>query len=151
MARATTAHKILVIANQAVKHDALDAAMIAHDDVNVLVVAPALNTRIRHWTSDEDRARRDAATRLQASVATLNNASIPVRGWVGDADPMYAIADALVFFDAEELLISTPPEHRCNWLARDLVHRVGDRFKLPVTQTVVKEPATTSNAWRLAA
>jgi hypothetical protein len=144
MARAITARKILLIANETINDEALNEAMIAHHDVEVLVVAPALNTRIRHWTSDEDRARREAAARLQASVATLDDASVPVHGWVGDADPMCAIADALVFFDADELLISTPPEDRSNWLAQDLVNRVGERFELPVSQIVVNEGATSS-------
>ncbi len=140
MARAASARRILVIANEPIEDDALDDAMIAQADaVEVLVVAPALNTRIRHWTSDEDRARREAAARLLACVATLDDADVPVHGWVGDADPICAIADALVFFEADELLIATPPRERSNWLAHDLVKRAGERFALPVTQLVANQ------------
>ncbi len=36
---------------------ALGIAPIEAPRGNVLVVAPALNSRLRHWTSDEDTAR----------------------------------------------------------------------------------------------
>lgn len=139
MTTTTTARKILLIANEIVDDAALDDAILTYGDVEVVVVAPALNTRFRHWTSDEDRARRQAAARLQACVATLDTTSSRVRGWVGDADPICAIADALVFFEADELVVATAPEHRSNWLAQDVVARAGTRFELPVTEIVVEE------------
>ena len=46
-------------------------------------------------------------------------------GWVGDADPLHAIADALAVFPADELLVVTPAERRAHWLARDLARRAG--------------------------
>jgi GNAT superfamily N-acetyltransferase len=135
------AHRVLVVANETIDGDALQDLIIAERDIEVHVVAPALNTRLRHWTSDEDRARREAGGRLAACVDTLDNAGIRVDGRVGDADPMRAIADALVCFDADELLIATHPEHRSNWLARDLVSRACDRFALPVAHIVVDHVA----------
>ena len=62
-----------------------------------------------------------------------------VDGWVGDADPLQAIADALVVFGADELLIATHPEERSNWLAHDLVGRACARFSLPVVHLVVED------------
>ncbi|MEA2183906.1 MAG: hypothetical protein QOF69_3091 [Solirubrobacteraceae bacterium] len=136
----TAMHRVLVVANETVDGDALHD-LIAARDIEVHVVAPALNTRLRHWTSDEDRALREAGGRLAACVDTLDNAGIPVKGRVGDADPMRAIADALVCFEADELLIATQPEHRSNWLARNLVSRACDRFALPVVHIVVDHVA----------
>jgi hypothetical protein len=51
---------VLVIANETVEGEALHEAIhaSARDEVSeVLVIAPALNSRVRHWASDEDDAR----------------------------------------------------------------------------------------------
>jgi hypothetical protein len=137
--KGTATRKVLVVANETIEGEALHDVIVAQSDVEILVIAPALNTRIRHWTSDEDRARSQAADRLAACVTALEEAGTNVRGQVGDADPMRAIADALVLFDADELLIATHPEHRSNWLAHDLVSRACARFDLPVAHIVVDE------------
>ena len=100
-------------------------------------MAPALNSRIRHWVSDEDDARHAAQERLERSLDRLERAGIRAEGWVGDADPMLAIEDALGAYDADELVIATHPEPRSNWLARNLVARARDAFGLPVTHVVV--------------
>ena len=63
-------------------------------------------------------------------------------GWVGDADPLHAIADALAVFPADELLVVTPAEHRAHWLARDLARRAAEAFALPVVHVALDEPAT---------
>jgi GNAT superfamily N-acetyltransferase len=133
--------RVLIVANETIPEDELHDLLVPERDIEVRVVAPALNTRIRHWTSDENRARRQAGVRLAACVDTLDNAGVRVKGRVGDADPMRAIADALVCFQADELLIATHPEHRSNWLARDLVSRACTRFALPVTHVVVEHVA----------
>jgi hypothetical protein len=46
---------------------ALDAAPVEVADAEVLVIAPARNSWLRHWLSDEDGARR----RAQALVAAV--------------------------------------------------------------------------------
>jgi GABA permease len=135
-----TNHHILVVANETVEGTALVDAVrdmaISHD-AEVLVVAPALNTRLRHWMSDSDRAHHAAAQRLAGCVARLRDAGVRVTGHVGDADPMRAIEDATRLFPADEIVIGTHPEHRSNWLARDLVGRACARFDVPVLHVVV--------------
>ena len=42
---------------------------------HVLVVAPALNSRLRHWMSDDGEARRAAEERLEATVDGLERAA----------------------------------------------------------------------------
>ena len=76
----------------------------------VLVVAPAFNSRLRHWLSDEDPARRLAAERLAATVERLSRIGVQAEGRVGDADPMLAISDALRMFPADEIVFAG--EHR---------------------------------------
>jgi hypothetical protein len=134
--------RILVISNETVTGTVLHQAIRfrAHNvDGEVLVVAPALNSRLRHWMSDVDvdAARRAAEDRLHTCLKRLNAAGISARGEIGDGDPMQAIADALSTFAADEILIATHPEERSHWLAHDLVDRARLRFDQPVLHIVV--------------
>src|SRR3954464_13141924 len=131
--------RILAIANETVEGDAFHDLILAHAGdlpTDVLVVAPALNSRLRHWMSDEDGARNAAEERLARSVERLDADGIPVYGWVGDADPLEA-ADALAVFPADQLIIATHPQRRSNWLARDVVRRARKRFELPTAHVAV--------------
>ena len=58
-------------------------------------------------------------------------------GEIGDDDPLQAIDDALRTFAPDELIISTHPEGRSNWLERGVVEHARERFALPVTHVVV--------------
>jgi nucleotide-binding universal stress UspA family protein len=111
---------------------ALDAASpLDIGDAEVLVVAPALNSRLRHWLSDDDGARRQAEERAAACVDRPERAGVHAKGRVGDADPLQAIADALPTFAADEIVIAAHPE-RLNGLADALADRARKRFALPV-------------------
>jgi len=90
--------RILLIANETVDSDELYDALRARS-AHVVVVVPALNSRLRHWISDEDGARRAAAIRLGRFLERFARAGIHADGWVGDADPLLAIGDGLHFFD----------------------------------------------------
>ena len=103
----------------------------------VQVVSPALNSPVRHWASDEDDARAGARDRLAASLERLNADGINARGEVGDSDPVQAIEDALRTFGADEIIISTHPEGRSNWLERGVVSGARERFAVPITHVVV--------------
>ena len=109
---------------------ALDAVMSADvSEGEVLVVAPALNSRVRRWLSDEDEARRHAQQRAAAIVDLLARGGVQVEGRVGDADPLLAIADSLATFPADEIVIAGRPERSRELDA--LLARVRDRFALP--------------------
>lgn len=111
----------------------LDAVIPTHlPGTKVLVVAPALNSWLRHWLSDEDPARRRAARRLAAVVGQLRRTVVDVEGRVGDADPLQAIADALTTFPADEILVSARPERSIEQVDA-LVSRVRERFALPIS------------------
>lgn len=129
---------ILVIANRTCECPALheDIAARAAPGADVLVVAPALNSRVRHWVSDSDGAVRAAHERLATAVGELHSRGVNARGEVGDAEPLHAIEDALVGFDAEEILLSTHPPGRSHWLEKGLVERAQERFEQPVTHLV---------------
>jgi nucleotide-binding universal stress UspA family protein len=101
-------------------------------DADVLVVAPALNSRLRHWMSDEDDARRRAEDRVAAFVERLERSGIHAQGRVGDADPLLAIADALSTFPADEIVIAAGDT---NGLVDKLAARARKRFALPTSRT----------------
>jgi uncharacterized membrane protein len=132
--------RVLVVANETVAGRALRGEVLHRTsgiDADVLVVCPALNSRIRHWTSDEDRAREQAHERLERSLTALSEAGVEARGAVGDDDPMQAIEDALRTFGADEIIISTHPPGRSNWLEKEVITRARERFDLPITHVVV--------------
>jgi hypothetical protein len=138
--RAGDHKKILVVANETVAGRALRGEIVHRTEgteAEVFVVCPALNSRIRHWTSDEDRARAEAQDRLHTSLAALAEGGVEARGEVGDDDPMQAIEDALRTFGADEIIISTHPPGRSNWLEREVIVRARERFDLPITHVVV--------------
>jgi GABA permease len=139
--RPRSAHpqRILVVANETLAGPTLmeEVRGRLHNETQVLVVCPALNSRLRHWTSDEDSARTLAHGRLEESLARLSAAGVEARGCVGDADPLQAVADALREFDADEIVVSTHPPDRSHWLERNITERVRRLFAIPVTHVVV--------------
>ncbi len=129
--------RVLLVANEPVESAALGAVIGPRGDeapAEALVIAPALNSRLRHWLSDEDEARRRASLRLATSLERLSALGIEADGAVGDADPVQAIADALHAFDANEIVIAMHSKGRSHWLTHDLVGRARRRFDQPVTQ-----------------
>jgi hypothetical protein len=130
---------ILVIANRTCPCPALadDVARRASDPpTEVLVVAPALNSRLRYWVSDIDDAVVRAHDRVEVAVGELRARGVSARGQVGDSDPMLAIADALAKFPATEILIATHPAGQSNWLERGLIENARARFDIPITHLV---------------
>jgi hypothetical protein len=108
-------------------------------NAEVMIVAPALaRTRLEHWlTSDLERRRADALVRLDASVSAFTAAGITAHGALGDADPLQALDDAIRTFAPDEVIISTHPPQRSNWLERQIVSRARGRYDLPITHVVV--------------
>jgi GABA permease len=141
--------RVLVIANETVGGPELLAELKRHArgrTTEVLVVTPALNSPLKHWVSDEDGARAAAAERLEASLETMRADGMTARGEVGDSDPVQAIADALRTFAPDEIVISTHPEGRSNWLERGVVDTARERFDVPLTHVVVDLDAERAEA-----
>ena len=131
--------RILVIANRTCPCPTLadEIERRAHEDpTDVLVVAPALNSRLRHWVSDVDGAVARAHERVDLAVGELRARGIRARGEVGDANPVVAIDDALATFPAEAMIIVTYPPGESNWLERGLVEKAGARYDVPITHLV---------------
>jgi GABA permease len=132
--------RILVVANETVGGGEL-LELLGRKAKGVreemLLVCPALNSRVRTWTSDEDGARAAAQARLEASLARLSDAGVTARGEIGDGDPLQALEDALREFPADEIVVSTHPPGRSHWLEQGVVEQARHRFDVPVTHVVV--------------
>ena len=133
-------HRILVVANETVGGPELLSEIrtrSAGRTTRVLVVCPALNSPLKHWVSDEDEARANAQQRLDTSLASMRAVGLHATGEIGDDDPIQAIEDAMRMFQPDELIISTHPPGRSNWLERGVIERARERFALPLTHVVV--------------
>jgi len=119
-----SAHARRVLVVTAGETDGLPEALherVARTRAEVLVVAPATNSPLRHWLSDVDSARRKAEERVCRCVEHLRLSGFDAEGMVGDADPAQAIQDALALFDADVLVVDG-----------NLADRARRRFGLPI-------------------
>jgi GABA permease len=132
--------RVLVVANETVEGEELlstISTLALTQKTQFQVVCPALNSRLKTYTSDEDPAREAAQQRLDETLARLASVGIDAHGEVGDGDPLVAIDDAVRTFGPNEIVISTHPPGRSNWLERGVVDSVRSRYDVPVTHVVV--------------
>jgi hypothetical protein len=121
--RHPTKRRILVVANESAEGSVLLEAireLVRTSEAEVLVVAPERNSRLGHWTLNDDKAFGATEARLRRCLELLDRSGIEANGVVGDADPLRAIADALHGFPADELVLATRAETRSHWLGRRL-------------------------------
>ncbi len=143
-------HRVLVVANQTVGGrallDELRNRLAGESSSEILVVTPPLaGSAAEHWSSDIDEGIAQARERLEASVATMRQAGLNVRGQLGDHhDPNQAIEDALREFAADEVVISTHTPERSRWLESGVVEKARRELPQPVTHVVVDLEAEAS-------
>jgi len=77
-----------------------------------------------------------AQVRLDLALEVVRSMDIRAIGEVGDPDPFSATLDAAREYQPQEIIISTYPEARSGWMRRDLVDRVRDATRLPVTHVI---------------
>jgi len=132
--------KILALVSEPISADALRSAVgqDAADDAEVLVVAPALNSRKRFFLADPDPAIERADAVQQETVERLDEEGIDAAGDTGEEDPLLALQDALTTFDADEVVLFTHEGGKQNWLEQGLVEEAKGRFDVPVRHLVVE-------------
>lgn len=141
-AAADGTHRVIVVADDASTTPVLARAVVAHAagrTLDVLVVAPALGSRVSRWTGD-DHAREAASRTLAETIGALAGAGVSARGEVGAEDPIEAADDALREFPADELVFVTHPEAEANWLEQDVLEVARARYDVPVTHVAVDQP-----------
>jgi GABA permease len=132
--------RILALVSEPVSGEALKRAVGSEtaEQAEVLVVAPALNTRTRFLFSDTDPAIERAQEVEQETVERMSEENIDAAGDTGESDPLLALQDALQTFDADEIVLFTHPEGRSNWLEEGVVDEARERFDQPVQHIVVE-------------
>jgi hypothetical protein len=135
-----TAKRVLIIANEVVANPADVPEVIANqvrEAEAVRVVAPTLTSRLHSWVSDIDAEYMEADARMRMVVGDLGSAGPAVSGRVGDEDPLQAVADALVEFPADALILGVHTSDDANWRERRFSKKVRERFGLPVTEVML--------------
>jgi hypothetical protein len=134
------AKKILALVSEAVSADALRNAV--GDDANnaeVLVVAPALNSKTRFLLADPDPGINRAEEVQEETVERLNEEGVDAVGQTGESDPLLALQDALATYPADEIVLFTHASGDQNWLEDGLVDQATERFSgTPVRHLVIE-------------
>jgi len=122
--------KVLVLASDTISGEVVREAIGSEraEDAEVLVVAPALNSKLRFLTSDPDGAIERAEVVQEESVQQMNEEGLDAAGDTGESDPVQAVQDALATFRAEEIVICIHREGKKNWLEEGVVDEIRERF-----------------------
>jgi hypothetical protein len=131
--------KIIALVAEPISAQALRSAVgrDTAEDAEVLVVAPALNSRLRFWISDVDESIARAEEVQEETVERLDEEGIDAAGDTGESDPLLALQDALQTFPADEIVFATHSSGAENWQEEGVVDEARKRFGKPVTQLVV--------------
>jgi hypothetical protein len=134
--------RVLVVANRTLSGQELRETMrrVAADGAELHVVAPILPSRVHYIASDIDRELEDARERLAAALAWAREEGLEADGKVGDPFTAFgAVEDELRAFGADEVIVSTLPPGRSNWLEAGILERLRDELDVPITHVVVDQ------------
>jgi hypothetical protein len=130
--------RLLVVANQTLPGEELRSNLIGRAPRPELrVVAPVLISRVKYAMSDIDTELGLARRRLDDSIRWAQSEGFEVSGEVCSDGPLVAIEDQLRKFAADEIVISTHPHERSNWLEAGVVERARTELDIPITHVVV--------------
>jgi hypothetical protein len=139
---------VLVVANRTLGDPELrdEMAVRAANGAELRILAPILVSRARYLASDVDAELRHARRRLRETLAWAAAEGIQATGAVGDPNAaLDAIEDELRLHAAEEVVVSTLPAGRSNWLETGILGRLQEELEIPVTH-VVSSHRTPSHA-----
>ena len=132
--------KILALTSEPINAEALRSAVGTEqaESAEVLVIAPAFNSKLRFWTSDSDEAIGRAEEVQEESVQRLVEEGVDAAGDTGESDPLLALQDTLATYDADEVVLFTHAQGSRNWLEEGVVQQAEERFDKPVRHVVVE-------------
>jgi hypothetical protein len=134
--------RVLVVANRTLAGEELRETLrrAAADGAELHVVAPILPSRIHYIASDIDTELEEARERLAAALAWAREEGLQADGKVGDPFTAFgAVEDELRAFGADEVIVSTLPPGRSNWLEAGILQRLRDELEVPITHVVVDQ------------
>lgn len=135
-----TRRSVLVVANRTLQGEELAAILRrrAARGAELRVVAPILVSRAHYIASDVDKELEEAQERLGAALAWAQAEGLEASGKVGDPNAaLGAIEDELRQLAADEVVVSTYPPGKSNWLETGIVERLREELDIPVTHVVV--------------
>lgn len=132
--------KILALVSEPVDAAALRSAVGEDkaDDAEVLVIAPALQTRRHFILADPDQGIERAEAVQEETVQELNEDGVDAAGGTGESDPLLAIQDALATYDADEIVLFTHAAGNRNWQEEGIVEEAQRRFRQPIRHLVIE-------------
>ena len=138
---ASGSYRLLVIADESLTDEGFRdqiAPRAAGRPVEALVIAPALRSRLAHWTGD-DSQRDEAERHLAGTLDGLETAGVAARGEIGSDDPIQAADDGLRKFQADEVVFVTGGGGGgdANWLEQGVVDVARKRYDIQVTHIEV--------------
>jgi hypothetical protein len=127
--------RVLVVANQTVGGEGLVRRL-----KEIAAEAPSTFVVILPQGQTGDTGD-DPHQRLAQTLERLQEEGLEAAGQVIDPDPFTGIQNALQFYPADEIVISTFPETKSGWLRSDLIERVRRITAKPVEHLVQSEEA----------
>jgi hypothetical protein len=130
---------ILVVANETLAGakllETVKERAAGDPDTRVVVCVP--RNRPKHGNIIYDDFVFDAAkVRIDLARRFLRDQGVQAVGDIGDPDPYTATMDAVSEHRPDEIIISTYPATVSGWLRRDLIERIEQAARLPVTHVV---------------
>ena len=134
---------LLVLADVWCKAEGLCEEVLrrAGDAGRVLVVAPALASRLHTLTDDTDRESNVAQARLEGVLARLEQHGVRAEGHIAAQNPALAVEDALHDFAATEVIVVTDDHEHANWSEHGLTARIARPGLIVTRLTVAHEQA----------
>jgi hypothetical protein len=126
---------VLVVANQTVLGEELLNTIRERakaGEAGFLIISPQ---------GDGEGSYEDAEKRLLRAVALLRGEGINAHGQISHPDPYAAVIQTMEDERVDELIVSTFPNARSGWMRRDLLSRLRNDVKVPITHVQVDMPA----------
>lgn len=126
-------HRTLLVIDDAANRSVLERLPGQPEDAIpiILVVAPAVSSRVARVTGDE-RAYERATDDLAATLRVLEELGLDATGHVGSHDPLQAIDEGLREFPADAIVFVASGRDETEWLEQGLIEIARRRYSVPV-------------------
>ena len=132
--------RILVVANRTLYEENLREALVerARQGAELHFAAPIFGLRLRYNATNPGEEVEGARKRLLDALAWAREEGIRATASVGEENiAIGAIEDELRRAGADEVIVSTLPPERSNWLEAGIVERLQNALSVPVVHIVV--------------
>ena len=143
----STPTRVLVVANRTAATPALLDAVrerAGRGPCSFTLLIPNAAHGLHRVVDPEDQGQNEAEDTLELALPLIEKAAGgPVKGMIGDPEPLAAIQDAVNIHGFDEIIISTLPKKVSRGLHLDLPHKVAG-LGLPVTTVTAQGRETAS-------